>query len=79
MGSFRALAINKKLPAADKTTFGVKCEQFLMVGCSSITLSAGLVLLTPKAGRDLGGTGTGCQDTLCQPLSIGTAQAEREL
>lgn len=51
MGSFRALAINKKLPAADKTTFGVKCEQFLMVGCSSITLSADLVLLWPKAGK----------------------------
>lgn len=32
MGSFNALAINKKLPTADKTTFGVKCEHFLIVG-----------------------------------------------
>lgn len=31
MGSFRALAINEKLPAADKTTFGVKREQFLLL------------------------------------------------
>lgn len=31
MGSFRALAINEKLPAADKTTIGVKREQFLLL------------------------------------------------
>lgn len=68
MGSFRALAINKKLPAADKTTFGIKCEQFLIVGCSSITVSKGLVLLWGKDGRGLGGIGTGCRDTLCQYL-----------
>lgn len=32
MGSFNALAINKKLPTADKTTFGVQREHFLIVG-----------------------------------------------
>lgn len=88
MGSFKALAINEKLPTADRTAFGVKCERFFFSVVGPLVTERGLtarhrLLLGFGGAVPYGSEG---QERYGDPLPVhllpaptGTARAETEL